>query len=58
MELGNISGTCSKGMTLQNVNRANLHDIRVTGYTGPLLATNAVSGSGLGGAVVFTPGGR
>jgi polygalacturonase len=49
--LSNITGTCSKGITLANMKNVQLSGIKVTGYTGPLLGTYNVSGSGLEGAV-------
>ncbi|ESQ78997.1 glycoside hydrolase family 28 protein [Asticcacaulis sp. YBE204] len=49
--LTDVSGTCGKGMVLRNIRRANLKNIKVTGYAGPLLSTHNVNGSGLDGAV-------
>jgi len=51
--LENISGTCKKGITLANVKNARLRNIKVSGYSGPLLSTHNVSGSGLEGAVAI-----
>jgi hypothetical protein len=51
----NISGTCSKGIALANIKNAKLQDIRVTGYSGPLLSTYSVTGSGLDGASTIDP---
>ena len=48
--LSNITGTCSKGILLANVNHAELKNINVTGFTGPLLSTYATTGKGLAGA--------
>jgi hypothetical protein len=53
--LESISGTCAKGISLQHVNNAMLKGIQVTGMTGPLLATNDVSGAGLEAAEKYTP---
>jgi hypothetical protein len=53
--LENISGTCTKGISLQHVNNAVLSGIHVTGLTGPLLATNDVTGTGLESAEKYTP---
>jgi len=53
LALVNVSGTCTKGIALQHVRNAVLRDIRVTGYTGPLLATADVVGTGLEGAVPY-----
>ncbi len=51
--LENVTGVCAKGISLQHVNQAVLRNINVTGFTGPLLATNAVTGAGLAGAVPY-----
>jgi polygalacturonase len=51
--LENVTGVCAKGIFLQHVNQAILKNINVTGFTGPLLATNAVTGVGLDGAVPY-----
>ncbi len=53
--LKNITGTCTKGVSLQNIKHAVLSGIKVTGYSGPLLATNGVTGTGLAGAVAYVP---
>jgi polygalacturonase len=49
--LENVSGTCRGGISLANIKNAKLRSINVTGYSGPLLSTYNVSGSGLVGAV-------
>jgi polygalacturonase len=49
--LSNITGTCGKGIMLANVIHAELKNINVTGFTGPLLSTYATTGKGLTGAV-------
>jgi polygalacturonase len=51
--LENISGACAKGISLQHVNNAVVRGIQVTGFAGPLLATNEVTGSGLESAVKY-----
>ncbi len=51
--LSNISGTCAKGITLANIHNAELKNINVTGYSGPLLSTYATTGKGLAGAVAL-----
>ena len=48
--LKNISGACKKGITLANIKNAQLQNIKVTGYAGPLLSIYNVSGTGLDGA--------
>jgi polygalacturonase len=53
--LANVTGTTAKGITLQYARDVVLSDIRVTGFAGPLLAVNDVSGSGLEGAVAYVP---
>jgi polygalacturonase len=57
--LENVTGVCAKGISLQHVNHAALRSINVTGFAGPLLATNAVTGAGLDEAVPYTaPAGK
>jgi polygalacturonase len=53
--LTNVTGTCSKGIFLANVHHAELSEIHVTGYSGPLLNTYQVTGKGLTGAVPLDP---
>jgi hypothetical protein len=48
--LVNISGTCGRGVSLANIRHAVLRNINLTGYAGPLLSTNNVTGVGLAGA--------
>jgi polygalacturonase len=45
--LKNITGTCTKGITLHNVKNAVLRDIQVTGCVGAVLTETNVQGSGL-----------
>ena len=47
LTFSNLTGTCRKGMTLANVIHANLSAISVTGFQGPLLNTQNVTGTGL-----------
>lgn len=49
--LTNVSGTCGKGIFLANIKHAELRNIKVTGYSGALLNTHNVTGTGLTGAV-------
>lgn len=49
--LRNVTGTVAKGISLRHVRQADLRNLRVTGFTGPLLSTDDVSGRGLEGAV-------
>jgi polygalacturonase len=51
--LANVTGTCAKGISLANIKNADLRDIQVTGFAGPLLSTHNVSGRGLDGAVAI-----
>jgi hypothetical protein len=51
--LENITGTCAKGIAMQQVRNAVLRGINVTGFTGPLIATQNVTGTGLEGAVEY-----
>jgi hypothetical protein len=50
LTLANITGTCKAGMTLANMKNVHISNIKVTGYEGPLLAINNVTGTGLTGA--------
>lgn len=47
LTLENISGTCRRGIALMNVVHATLRNIHVSGYSGPLLQTDQVSGVGV-----------
>jgi len=51
--LTNFSGTCKEGIALANVRHAVLKNIHVTGYSGPLLSTYDVTGTGLAGAAAL-----
>jgi polygalacturonase len=53
--LTNVTGTCSSGIALANVKNAVIRNIKVTGYTGPLLSVDNVTGSGLAGAAKIDP---
>jgi polygalacturonase len=46
--LADISGTCSHGISLANMTNVNLSAIKVTGFTGALIKTKNVQGTGLG----------
>jgi polygalacturonase len=48
--LTNVTGTCAKGISLANVKKAELRDIQVTGFSGPLIGIQNVSGTGIDGA--------
>lgn len=49
--LENITGTCKRGMILANCKDVHLSGIKMTGFEGPLLETENVTGTGLQGAV-------
>jgi polygalacturonase len=51
--LGDITGTCAKGIELANVKNAKIGEIKVTGFNGPLLAIANVTGTGLTGAATI-----
>lgn len=42
-----ISGTCSRAIALANMTNVNLSEIHVTGFSGPLISTENVTGTGL-----------
>ncbi len=48
--LSNVTGTCGKGISLANIVNAEIRDIKVTGYAGPLIGIHNVTGTGLDGA--------
>lgn len=53
--LENVTGQCGKGISLQHVRNVWLSGLDVTGLSGPLVATNDVTGAGLDGATPYTP---
>jgi polygalacturonase len=53
--LVNVTGACAKGISLANIKKAEIRNIKVTGYSGPLLSINNVTGKGLGGAATIEP---
>jgi polygalacturonase len=46
--LADISGTCARGITIANMTNVSFSKISVTGFTGRLITTNNVTGTGLG----------
>lgn len=48
--LVNVKGTCSKGISLAHIRRAEIRNVDVTGYAGPLIEIEDVTGKGLSGA--------
>ena len=53
--LTNVTGTCAKGISLANMRHVVLKEIKVTGFSGPLLSTYNVTGTGLNGAARLEP---
>jgi hypothetical protein len=53
--LVNVTGTCAKGISLANVRKAEIHNVKVTGFAGPLLGIHNVTGKGLDGAAAIDP---
>jgi polygalacturonase len=53
LTLENISGTCGKGISLANVRGAEIRNVTVTGFSGPLIGIHNVTGKGLKGAVTI-----
>ncbi|HTV08937.1 MAG TPA: glycoside hydrolase family 28 protein [Candidatus Aquilonibacter sp.] len=53
--LTNISGTCKEGIFLANARHVVLKNMHVTGYSGALLNTYDVTGTGLAGAQPMPP---
>jgi polygalacturonase len=53
--LTNVTGTCATGITLANTKSAMIRNVKVTGFTGPLLSIVNVTGVGLSGAASIDP---
>jgi polygalacturonase len=51
----NVTGSCAKGISLANVRNAEIRDVKITGYSGPLIGINNVTGVGLDGAATIDP---
>lgn len=45
-----VTGTCRKGIYLANIRKADIGDLHLSGYSGPLIAASGVTGRGLGKA--------
>jgi hypothetical protein len=45
--LADVSGTCTRGIAIANMKNVTLSKLRVSGYSGPLVSTKNVTGSGL-----------
>jgi Glycosyl hydrolases family 28 len=48
--LTDVTGTCAQGIELANVRNAVIRNVKVTGFSGPLLSIANVTGTGLAGA--------
>ena len=48
--LTNVTGDCRKGITLANVSKAEIRNVKVSGFSGPLISVHNVNGKGLEGA--------
>jgi polygalacturonase len=53
--LVNVTGTCAKGISLANARNVDIKGINVTGFTGPLIGINSVTGKGIAGAATIAP---
>lgn len=51
--LADVTGACARGISLANVRNAEIRDVNVTGYSGPLIGVSSVSGKGLEGAATI-----
>jgi polygalacturonase len=53
--LTNVTGTCAKGISLANAKHVDIRNVKVTGFTGPLIGIHNVTGKGLAGAATIEP---
>jgi polygalacturonase len=53
--LTNVTGTCKSGITLANMRNVVIRNVKVTGFDGPLIAIDNVTGVGLAGAAKIDP---
>jgi polygalacturonase len=51
--LVNVSGDCAKGISLANVTKAEIRNVKLSGLTGQLISIHNVSGKGLEGAAII-----
>ena len=51
----NVTGTCKSGITLANMKDVVVRQVKVTGFDGPLLSIDSVTGVGLAGAAKIDP---
>jgi hypothetical protein len=49
----NITGNCTKGISLANMKKAEIRNVKVSGLAGPLISLHNVSGKGLEGAAMI-----
>jgi polygalacturonase len=47
LSLSNVTGNCTRGVALANMTQVELHQIKVTGFSGPWLTQTNVQGNGL-----------
>ncbi len=48
-----VTGTCAKGIALANIKNAEIRNVKVTGFSGPLLSIHNVTGKGLENAATI-----
>ena len=53
--LTNVTGTCKSGITLANMKDVVIRNVKVTGFDGPLISVDNVTGVGLAGAAKIDP---
>ena len=53
--LTNVSGTCKSGIALANMKDVVIRNVKVTGFEGPLISIENVTGVGLAGAARIDP---
>jgi polygalacturonase len=53
--LTNVTGTCKSGIALANMKNVVIRNVNVTGFDGPLLSVDNVTGMGLAGAAKIEP---
>ncbi len=53
--LTDVTGTCKSGISLANMKDVVIRQVKVTGFDGPLLSIENVTGAGLAGAVKIDP---
>ncbi len=53
--LAHVTGTCKSGIEMANMKNVVIRNVRVTGFTGPLITIDNVTGEGLAGAAKIEP---